>query len=105
VEFADTHGFTFRVGEEDAVEAAVGNGAGVEDGETGRSVAGGDDVADAVPGEARAQLGEFVGGVAAAEQVENAFEGGAGESAERCGAADEVVEDIHADFRLELLRL
>ena len=85
VELADAHGFALGVGEEDAIEAAVGNGSGVEDGEAGGAVAGGDDVADAVPGEARAQFGEFVGGVAAAEQVEHAFKGGAGEGAK--GAA------------------
>ena len=59
---------------------------------------GGDDVADAVPGEAGAEFGELVGGVAAAEQVENAFEAGPGESAEGGGAADEVVEVVDADF-------
>ncbi len=75
VEFADADGLAFAVGEEDAVEAAVGNGAGVENGEAGCAVAGGDDVADAVPGEARAEFGEFVGGVAAAEQIEHAFKG------------------------------
>ena len=100
VEFADADGLAFAVGEEDAVEAAVGDGAGVEDGEAGCAVAGGDDVADAVPGEARAELGELVGGVAAAEQIEHAFEGGAGESAEGSGAADEFEEEVYADFGL-----
>ena len=100
VELADAHGFAFAVGEEDAVEAAVGNGAGVEDGEARGAVARGDHVADAVPGEARAQLGELVGGVAAAEQIEHAFEGGARERAEGRGAADEVEEGVDADFGL-----
>ncbi len=100
VEFADAHGFAFAVGEEDAVEAAVGDGAGVENGEAGGAVAGGDDVADAVPGEARAELGELVGGITAAEQVEDAFEGRAGEGAEGSGAADEVEEEVDADFGL-----
>ena len=98
VELADADGLAFAVGEEDAVEAAVGDGAGVEDGEAGGAVAGGDDVADAVPGEAGAELGEFVGGVAAAEQIEDAFKGGAGECAEGSGAADEVEEEVDADF-------
>ena len=75
VEFADADGLALGVGEEDAVEAAVGNGAGVQNGEAGCAVARRDDVADAIPGEARAQLGELVGGVAAAEQIEHAFEG------------------------------
>ena len=98
VEFADADGFAFGVGEEDSVEAAIGDGAGVEDGEAGGAVAGGDDVADAVPGKAGAELGEFVGGIAAAEQVEDAFEGGAGEAAEGGGAADEIVEEVDGDF-------
>ena len=104
VEFADADGFAFGVGEEDAVEAAVGDGSGVEDGEAGGAFAGGDDVADAVPGEAGAQFGEFVGGVAAAEQVENTLEAGAGEAAEGGGAADEVVEEVDVDFRLGWVR-
>jgi hypothetical protein len=37
-----------------------------------RALARRDHVADAVPGEARAQLGELVGGIAAAEQIEHA---------------------------------
>ncbi len=78
VELADADGFALGVSEEDAVEAAVGDGAGVEDGEACCAVAGGDDVADAVPGETRAKLGELVGGIAAAEQVEDAFEGWSG---------------------------
>ena len=45
----------------------------------------GDPVACAVPGDARAQLGELVGGVAAGEHVEHAVEGVAAEPAK--GAA------------------
>jgi hypothetical protein len=77
VELAHAHRFALGVREEDAVEAAVGNGAGVENGQPRRAVARCDHVADAVPGQPRAQLGELVGGVAAAEQVEHALEGGA----------------------------
>ncbi len=75
VEFAHAHGFALGVGEEDAVEAAIGNGSGIENGEAGGAIAGSDGVANAVPGEAGAQLGEFVGGIPAAEQVEHAFKG------------------------------
>ncbi|MFC5863760.1 hypothetical protein ACFPT7_15740 [Acidicapsa dinghuensis] len=91
-------GFAFTAGEEDAVEATVGDGAGVEDGETSCALTGGDDVADAVPGEAGAKLGELVGGVATAEEVEDAFEGGAGERAEGGGAADDAVEIVYGNF-------
>ena len=99
VELADADGFAFGVGEEDAVEAAIGDGSGIEDGEARGAVASGDHVADAVPGEAGAQFGEFVGGVAAAEQIEDAFEGGAGESAERSGAANEVDRGRRRELR------
>ena len=98
VEFADADGLALGVGEEDAIEAAVGNGSGVENGEAGGAVAGGDDVADAVPGEARTEFGKFVGGIAAAEQVEHAFKAGAGEAAEGRGAADEIVEEVDGNF-------
>ena len=104
VELADAHGLAFAVGKKNAVEAAIGNGAGVENGQAGRAIAGGDHVADAVPGEARTQLGELVGGIAAAEQIEHALEGRAGEAAKGRGAADEVEERIDADFGLGLVR-
>ena len=99
VQLANTDAAAFAVGEEDAVEAAVGNGAGVEDGEAGCALAWGDDVADAVPGEARAELGELIGGVAAAEQVQNAFECCAGEAAEGGGRADDPVKIVDAGLR------
>ena len=63
-------------------------------------LAGSDDVANAVPGEPRAQLGEFVGGIAAAEQIEHAFEGRARERAKGRGAANQVEERVDADFGL-----
>jgi hypothetical protein len=88
IEFTDTHGFALSVSQKHAVEAAVGNGSGVEDGETSGAVAGGDDVADAIPGETGTQLGKFVGGVAATEQVEDSLKGNSTESAEGGGAAD-----------------
>ena len=53
VEFANADGFAFGVCEEDSVEAAVGNGSGVEDRKARGAFAGGDDIADAVPGKAR----------------------------------------------------
>ena len=98
VEFAYAHGLSFAVGEKDAVKAAVGNGACVENGKAGRAVACGNDIAQAVPGEAGTQFGEFVGWVTAAEQIENAFECCARESAEGSGTADEIEEKVHVDF-------
>jgi hypothetical protein len=87
------------VGEKDTIEAAIGNGASVQNGQTRSAVTGGDDVADAVPGEARTQLGELVGGIAAAEQVEHAFKRRA-QAAEGSGATDELEEGVDADFGL-----
>ena len=92
VELANAQTAALAMGEEDAVEAAVGDGAGVENGEAGCALAGGYDVANAVPGEARAQFGKLVGGVTAAEQIEHAFEGGAGQASEGSGAADDAVK-------------
>ena len=100
VEFAHAHGLAFAVGEKDAVKAAVGNGAGIENGEARCAITRRDDIADAIPGEARAQFGEFVGRIAAAEQIEHAFEGGAREAAERSGAAHQIVERVNTDFGL-----
>ena len=57
-----------------------------------------DHVAHAVPGQPRAQLGELVGGVAAAEQIEHALEGRAAQPAKGRGVADQLEERIDADF-------
>ena len=97
VELADADWLFMIAGEEDAVEAAVGDGSGVEDGEGLRAFARGEEVGGAIPGDARAELGEFVGGVLAGEEVEDVFEGGAGEGGEGRGAADERVEVVDGD--------
>jgi hypothetical protein len=104
IEFAHTDGLALAVGKEDAVEATVGDGASVENGQAGCAVAGSDDVADAVPGEAGTQFGKFIRGVASAQQVEDAFKGGTSESAERGGVTDEFEEGVYADFGLWVLR-
>ena len=67
-------------GQEDGEQAAVGNRAAVDDGDAARALARGEPLRDAVPGDARAQFGEFVGGVAAGEHVEHGIEDAAGES-------------------------
>ena len=90
-------GFFMFTGEEDAVEAAVGDGSGVEDGEGLGAFARGEEIRGAIPGDARAELGEFVGGILAGEQVEDVFERGAGEGGEGRGAADEGVEVVDGD--------
>ena len=77
------------VGEVHAVEATVGDRAGVGDGERARAVAPVQHIADAIPRDARAQLGELVGRVAAGQHVEHAFELGAWQVTVRRGALHE----------------
>ena len=103
VEFADADGLAFGVGEKDAVESAVGNGSGVEDGEAACAFASRHDVANAIPGEARPQFGKLIGGIAAAQKIENAIEGRAGEGAKRRSAAHKIVESVDVHLRLRLL--
>ena len=97
VEFADADRFLVFAGEEDAVEAAIGDGSGVEDGEGFRAFARCEEIPVAVPGDAGAELGEFVGGIFAGEEVEDVFERRAGESGEGRGAADEGEEVVNGD--------
>ena len=60
--------------EKDAEEPAVGNRAAVGDRDALGAFARDDRARDAVPGDARPQLGELVGGIAARQHVEHAFE-------------------------------
>ena len=85
VEFADARA-AGGAGQEDGEQAAVGDGAAVDDGDVARALARGELVGDAVPGEARAQFGELVGGIAAGEHVEHAIEDAAGEGGVGRGA-------------------
>ncbi len=70
VEFADARAFC-GAGKKNSVEAAIGDGAAVDDGDAARALARREAIRDAIPGDARAQLGEFVAGVAAGEHVEH----------------------------------
>ena len=67
----------------DAVEAAVGDRAGVGDDQLAGAFAAVDRALGAVPDDPRPQLGEAVGGVAAVEHVEDVLELLAGELGER----------------------
>ena len=62
------------VGEHNGIEAAVGDGAGVGDGELARALARADDAGEAVPDDASAQLAELLGGIAPVEHVEHVLE-------------------------------
>ena len=78
VELADAA----AVGQVDAVEAAVGDRAGVGDDQLAGAFAAVHRALGAVPDDPRAQLGEAVGGVAAVEHVEHVLELLAGEVVE-----------------------
>ncbi len=71
VELADP---AAAVDELDAVEAAVRDRARVRDREPARAGAAADDAARPVPDDARPQLGELVGRIAAGEHVEHVLE-------------------------------
>ena len=107
IEFADARAAS-GAGEIDGEQAAVGDGAAVDDGDRARALARGELVGDAVPGEARAQFGELVGGVAAGEHVEHRIEDAAGEGGVGRGLADEGEErvgipGVHGDHGDDLL--
>ena len=81
-----------RAGDEDAEEAAVGDRAGVRDGEPPRARPPAEDARGAIPDDARPQLGELVRRVAAGEHVEDVLELRAREVGEGIGAAHELVQ-------------
>ncbi len=84
------------VGQDDGVEAAVGDGAGVGDGEPACALARADDAGDAVPDDACAQLGELLGGIAPVEHVEHVLEQRAGEGRVGVRAGGKRVEIVDA---------
>ena len=88
------------VDEMDAVEAAIGDGAGVGHGEALRPGAPANDARRPVPDDARPQLGELVRRVAPGEHVEHVLELGARELGEGVGAADQLVQLGDADLLL-----
>ena len=80
------------VGQVHAVEAAVGDRAGVRHRQLPRALAGADGVLHAVPHDSRPQLGELLGGVAAVEHVEHLVEQLAAELGVGVGAAHQLVQ-------------
>ena len=81
-----------RLGQEHAVEAAVGDRPAVRDGQAAGVGAGADDVRRAIPDDARAQLGELVRRVPARQHVEHALELGPGQVAVGVRPGDERVQ-------------
>ncbi len=109
VEFADARRARWRAGQEHAVETAIGNRARVRDGHSLGAFARRDAMRDAIPGETRPELGEFVGRVSPRQHVEHAIEDRARERRERRGLAhprEQVVHRpvVHRDHRDDLLR-
>ncbi len=80
VELADARRAGTGADEEDAEQAAIGNRAAVGDRDALGAFARGDRAGDAVPGDARPQLGELVGRIAPRQHVEHARR-------TRCGSA------------------
>ncbi len=87
------------VREEYAVEATVRDGARVGDGEAGRPLARADGAAQAVPHQARPQLRELVGGIAAGKHVQHALELCARQPRERGRPPDEREQAVHRLLR------
>ena len=81
VELADPAARALAGGEEDGVQAAVGDRAAAGDGEALGAAAAGEGVGHAVPHDARPQLGELVARVAPGEHVERRVEHRAGSEA------------------------
>ena len=82
---------------EDAEEPTVGDGASARHGEALGPWAAGDRSLHAVPDDARAQLGELVGGVEAAEEVEGRVVGAARQVRVGRGAAHGVEPFLHVE--------
>ncbi len=97
VELADA---AAAVDDEDAEETAVRDRARVRDGEATRALPPAHDAAGAVPDDARPQLRELVGRVAAGEHVEHVLELRAREVGERIRAAHELVQRVDFDLRV-----
>ncbi len=105
VELADPATGPFPGGEEHGIQPPVGDGAAARHREALGTPAARERVGDAVPDDARAQLGELVGGVAAGEHVERRLEDRARQRGEARRPVDErldvgdgpVVHGAHGD--------
>ncbi len=109
VELADARRAGPGADEEDAEQAAVRNGAAVGNRHALGAFARADLAGDAVPGDARTELGEFIGGIAPRQHVEHPFEHGAAQLRERRRPADRGeqrfdVPVVHRRHRHDVLR-
>jgi hypothetical protein len=85
----------FRTRQEHAVEAAIGNRAGVGDGHAHRALASDDGVLHAIPRDARPQLGELVRWITARQHVEDAVEHPAPQVGKGRGPSHQPEEVVH----------
>src|SRR5207253_8862767 len=92
VELADPSLPRLGADEEHAVQPTVGNRAAARERDPRRTFAHAQRARDAVPYEARTQLGELVGWIAAREHVEDVLELGSRQLSERRGAVDKALE-------------
>jgi hypothetical protein len=83
------------LGREHPEQPAVGDGAAAGDGEHAGARAGGQRAGDAVPDDARTQLGELVAGVAACQHVEHVLQRLPREVGERVGTPDHGGHLVH----------
>ena len=86
----------------DAVEAAVGDRAGVGDRELARALAPADGADGPVPNDPGPELGEALGGVAAVEHVEDVLELLAGELLVGLGGGDDALDLVDGPLGLGL---
>jgi hypothetical protein len=84
----------------DAEETPVGDRPCIRNGEPSRAFASAHHAPDAIPGDARAELGELFRRVATGQHVEDVLELLPGEIAERIGALHELVELVDGDLLL-----
>ena len=94
VELADARAGPAFAEEEDPVESAVGNRAAVDDRDALCAFPRGQPVLQAIPGEARAEIGEVVRRIASRQHVEDTLVDRSAQVGKRRGAADGVVQRV-----------
>ena len=82
-------------GQKNAIEAAIGNGAAIDNGHALRALAGRQFIFHPVPGDARTKIGEFIRRIAAGKHVEHAVENCACQRGVRRGATNQIEKIFH----------
>ncbi len=94
IQLAHADGLRVGAREEDSIQSSIRNCSAIQYRETLRTLARRDCIAVAIPGDAGAQFGKFIGWIAAREQIEYAIERCAAERSEGSGAADETEQFV-----------